>query len=285
MTSEIQHSCPGVDANLFSRLVKASAGGILRGGITCLLIHPLDTTRVLFQQAEQSRKAAEIAREIYLRDGILGFYKNGFVESLRIMTFKQLWRWPIIMELPSFFERRKVSPLFSELATGMVLSTLDGFITAPFNKTKLRLMSQMTPPSTSYATLIKEGWKGALPYWATLSVNWCTALAAQRIYRDHYKAYVERDLTLLDLTGIGVAVGVTVSVASAPLEYITTHVQGLDKPMSSLLPQGCGNIWQTAKKVRGLYRGFNLLTLSRLVHNITTVIWIDLLTPLSPKDV
>ncbi len=278
------------DKSSYENLILSASFGAVRAALVSTVTHPIETVKCLIQSNPEPTKVTKVVYDIIRTEGLAGFYKRGYLANLSGVTIKQIWRWPLIMGLPPSLEKRNFSPLTGQLITGTTIATADAFGTAPFDKLKTIFIVNRDNGLCNHWSwnIIRSGWKGIPSYWMKLSVNWNSCLISQRLYRDRYKKLVKRDkLTIIELMFIGLFVGLTVSAVSAPIDYINTHVQGLNKKFTDLTPRlqnlNRREFLNSLKNVKIFYRGFNAQTAILMIHNISTVILIEWLSPLFYK--
>jgi len=259
-----------------------SGFGALRGGLVCTFTHPLDNIKYLLQCNPKHQKVRHVALELFQEEGFWGFY-TGFGANLGRVMVKQFWRWPVLMGFPSYLEKKKITPLKGQLYTGLTLATLDAFGTTPLEKARIVLITSIHHnKSITTWDVMKQGWRGVTPYWLKLSANWSSFLISQRLYRSTYREYVGRQqLSIFELAFIGTAVGGTVSLFSTPFDYVNTLCQSQNKKIREVTPNFT---WSLSKenliKILRLYKGCRIQTPTMIIHNIASVILIDILSPL-----
>lgn len=229
--------------------LKSSLFGIGRECVVQPLLYPLEVVKIREQCLNKS--ASKIALEIFREEGAHAFYK-GFSSQIRKVLIKPLWRWPMMTEIPKGLRSYELGELSEQAMTGIFIATVDAIGLTPLEKMKTK--SALQGKNVTFREIYKEGWKGAPIYWTKLSVSWVSFLVAQKYLRDQ-----KTNPTFAELALIGVEVAIIVSIASAPFDFANTMVQ-------------------SSQKVSFSYRGLPLTASSLIIHNIASVIFLELLS-------
>jgi len=201
-------------------------------------------------------RSYQIAREIFQQEGFGAFYKGLSAQLLK--TSLKCWRWPMISELPPYFQRLGLKDLEQQALTGLSISTVDTIILTPLERAKA--ISALTG-KTQFS--FKNGWKGGSAYWLKLSVHWISFLTAQKYFRERERKAPNEPLSLFQLTKVGMQSALFVSVVLAPFDVEATR-----KLTSTIY----------SRKVTTLWRGSPLIALSEIIHSIASIAVIELLT-------
>ena len=81
----------------------AAVTGVIRACLGLLIEHPLECIKTQWQNKFKFTKSLEIIKDIYKEKGILGFYR-GFITNLIKSSTKQIYRWPLMIYFPSFYQ-------------------------------------------------------------------------------------------------------------------------------------------------------------------------------------
>jgi len=83
-------------------------------------------------------------REIYSKKGVKGFYAGSLPNFTR-MFLKNLYRYPLMISLPHFFEQRLVGAenrKTSKLLAGFSIALFESFVTCPIERAKVFFMTE-----------------------------------------------------------------------------------------------------------------------------------------------
>ena len=83
-------------------------------------------------------------RDIYHRKGIKGFYAGSMPNFTR-MFLKNIYRYPLMISLPHFFEQKLVGAdnrKTSKMLTGFSIALFESFITCPIERAKVYFMTE-----------------------------------------------------------------------------------------------------------------------------------------------
>lgn len=244
-------------------LAWSSFWGLLRGLAVETLIYPLDVIKIRQQCTVSKERSFEIAKSIFQQEGFGAFYK-GLMPQLIKTSIKPIWSWPMITQMPSFFQRYQFENLAQHALTGLSIATFDAAVSTPLERAKI--LSALTGASKfSLKDVYEEGWKGFTIYWSKRSVNWITFLTCQKYFRDQSSGISGQPLAYPELTRIGIQVGLIVSLVSAPFDLANTLKQA-NLPITHLFSKG---------GLFNLYRGWPLNALSLVLHNIASVTLIE----------
>jgi len=119
-------------------------GGI-RGAFLMLFEHPFDSIKTQWQSAAAEGRcfnALGIVRDIYSQKGISGFYR-GYVPNIVRVTMKNIYRWPMMIFLPSFYQNKIPSSLaehypgLPKVLVGLTIANLETFVVCPLERLKI----------------------------------------------------------------------------------------------------------------------------------------------------
>lgn len=253
--------------SLTSDVIRSSCWGFVFGTGVHLLTYPLEAIKLLQQDPTCDQRCYQVARNLWQKEGIHGLYK-GFLPKLGEVGQKQIWCWPLITQLPLFFERHGFSKVQQQALSGLTIATIDAFLGTPLDYLKLKAV---------YDQKVKRfSWPGFASNWAKRTMGWSTFLVAQKIFADKQKKSAEEKLSLGQSLFVAMHTATIVSLAVAPLDVINTLCQtGL-----KLNLKNCG----TSLLLRRLYRGWPVGYTGLLIHNLSSILLIDRLTPKGSND-
>jgi hypothetical protein len=245
-------------------LVRSSLWGIVRGVSVHTLIYPLEVIKIRQQCSQGETKSMRIALALFRQEGVGAFY-HGLTPQLLKTSIKQVWCWPLMIEMPPVLRRYHIGNLEQQALSGLSIATIDAAISTPLERAKIVSAFKGTS-KFSLKKAYKDGWRGFVVHWSKLSVNWVTFLTAQKYLRDQSYKLSGHPLSSLQLTKIGVEVALIVSLVSAPLDIANTLKQS-----QNLNPSHVFNKNSMIK----LYRGWPMNALSLVIHNIASVTLIE----------
>ena len=235
----------------------SSGYGVLRGVGVHTLIYPLEVLKVRHQCSE--KKLHETAVKVISEEGIGAFYK-GLSSQLMKTCLKQVWAWPVITEVPKFFDRQGVGKNEQQALTGISIAAFDTLVSTPLEKAKIRSASS-GKSVTFFKALQERGWQGGGTLFSKLSVQWVTFLTAQRILREKFREG-EKPLNTSQQMLVGTILAIIGSIAAAPFDMANTQKLANGKSFFKIAPSK-------------MFRGSGIQTTSLLIHNIASVAVIE----------
>ena len=85
-----------------------------------------------------------MVKDIYSRKGIKGFYAGSLPNFTR-MFLKNIYRYPLMISLPHFYEQRLVGAenrKTSKLLAGFSIALIESLITCPIERAKVYFMTE-----------------------------------------------------------------------------------------------------------------------------------------------
>lgn len=248
-------------------LLQSSLWGIVRGGLSFAMEHPLDVIKTYWQANPHIMSWRVLAHEIYRQKGWRGFYAGWVANTLRVML-KHAYRTPLML-----FCHYLVMLLWREEApiiVGVTIAFLEIGIVQPLERIKVWIMT--SPYATrSLRRFIEEKqhktlYQGFSASWPKQVVSWVVFLWVDNILRHYWQSHP--DLPGNPLVVIPLLVGVANTLAILPLDAIKTHMQRYhaDARLSW---------WQTLQMIsrqfgwRGFYVGFG----PRLLQYSIQALW------------
>jgi hypothetical protein len=122
-----------------------SAGvGIARGIVGFPIEQPLESIKTQWQAKPALKHEMAVVRDIHARKGIKGFYAGSLPNFTR-MFLKNVYRYPLMISLPHFYEQRVVGPenrKLSKLMAGFSIALIESLITCPIERAKVYFMTE-----------------------------------------------------------------------------------------------------------------------------------------------
>ncbi len=250
------HAPPNLKSESLRHAMKSSGWGLLYGLTIQTLIYPLEVVKLLQQDPLCNQRCDQIARELFQKSGPQAFY-SGISAKLVESGHKQLWRWPLIIELPRLLKRCGYSEREQQALTGLAIASIDAFFSTPFDALKLAAI---------YRLQRRVSWRGFPTFWLKRSVEWVTFLEAQSYFSNRQQREQKR-LHLMQALTVALQTTAAVSVARAPFDVMNTLYQtGQALPLKNLSP---------LEHLRRMYRGSPLGFSTLLIYNFGTTIFID----------
>ena len=202
--------------------------GIARGAIGLVWEHPLDSIKTQWQTNIQVVKPSEIIYYIYNQKGIIGFYR-GFIPNLIRQSTKNLYRWPLMIYLPTYFKKinnyflndsKLNTDTFCKIQTGFSIANLETFLISPLERFKVIFMTQSNEENRKYSllknfyevnkgNLLKELFRGVEASLLKSNVSWISFLYLDHKTRSFLKSRRKVDkLDNIDIFFASIVVGV-----------------------------------------------------------------------------
>jgi hypothetical protein len=208
----------------------------MRFGFTTLMTYPLCVIKNV-QQMHGGNCFAAARRAQGVFSG-LGLY------TLR-MGSREIWVWPMVINLRPYLEAQGVSPYGQQILAGFAAASAET-LQSPLESRRIRVC---LGKSVTWAAFFKEGWKGSSLQMTKQSVHWVGFFALQKYYRD------KAEKTTLGILGAGLKTGVTTCVFAAPFDTLYTLKQ----------------IKEGLKDPRYVWRGLPVATFARVIQTVTAV--------------
>lgn len=247
-------------------LVQSSLWGILRGGLSFAMEHPLDVVKTCWQANPRITSWGELARGIYLQKGWRGFYAGWIPNTLRAVL-KHAYRTPLMLfchyivmllwqaEAPVIVG---VTIAFLEVGIVQPLERLKVWImTSPYNQRSIRHFVEERQHCTLY--------QGFSASWPKQVISWVVFLWADYMLRQCWQTHPMPGDPLII---IPLLVGVANTLAILPLDAIKTHMQCY-RADASLSWWGTLNMIKREFGWRGFYVGFG----ARLIQYSIQALW------------
>jgi hypothetical protein len=216
----------GKGLNMFSSkftfYLGASLLGGLRGGVGLIVEHPLESIKTQWQDKYTVKSSREIVRSIYSEKGFLGFYR-GFIPNFIRVTSKQLYRWPLMLFFPRFFEKnipQSIKQRFDgapKICCGLAIANIEIFIITPLDRLKVYFMTTSSSKgkgmfyqfyNTHRGHFFRELCRGLEPSFWRQNVSWVSFLYLDFKVKKLFKKFRNKQsLNILDFFLISIIVG------------------------------------------------------------------------------
>lgn len=237
-------------------ILEQSGWGLMYGLTIQIVIYPIELIKSRQQDPLCHQKCYQIAQELFRTGGVRAFYcglSSKFIE----IGYKQLWRWPVIMQLPPFLKQYGYNENQQQALTGMAIGTINSFFTTPWDGRRLAAIFSLPQ---------KISWHGFPTYFSKNIIEWTTFLVAQNYFSNRQ----ERENGTLHLTQsfiVALQTSICVSCAKSPLDVANTLRQtGKSLCLKNMSP---------SELLKRLYRGAPLSFSALLIYNFATTIFID----------
>ncbi len=196
--------------------------GAIRGAVSLIIEHPLESIKTQWQDKNTIRSTREIVKDIYKRKGITGFYR-GFSPNCARVAFKNCYRWPMMLYFPSLFDKtlpKRLIRSFSglpKILTGMAIANIEVFIICPLDRLKIFFMTSSSKGINMFKyfyinhkeNMMRELFRGlGVSYWRS-NVSWVSFLYLDyKLKRIFKKAKKIDTLGIYDLLIISILVGI-----------------------------------------------------------------------------
>lgn len=218
--------------------LKASLIGSFRGGIGLIIEHPLESIKTQWQDRVDIKSTNSIVKSIYREKGIIGFYR-GFVPNFIRVTSKQVYRWPMMLFFPRFFDKNlperfklKVGGL-NKIMTGLAIANIEIFFITPLDRLKTFFM---TSPNSKHMfmnfyqknkqNVIRELFRGLEPSFWKQNVSWVSFLYLDFKIKLLFKKFRNCELLKFsDLLMVSIIVGIGNLFLTTPFDFAKTQIQ------------------------------------------------------------
>jgi len=254
-----------VDVGQAWRFLEASFYGTARALVGLPLEHPFDCIKTVWQANPSHSSVSDVIRHIYQRGGVSGFYVGIVPNGLRAAS-KQLYRWPLMLYLPTLFHqtlhssspssstetsnqnKKRRSLALEKTLTGFSIATIETFAVCPLERLKVWMMSSHQLPQEptrrrgillfvreaySSSSLMSELFRGLNAVYARQIVSWVTFLVADDLTKTiARKTTGQEQLSFGSLFVCSCFVGALNTATTLPFDVVKTHLQK-DNPSKS----------------------------------------------------
>ncbi|CAF2031413.1 unnamed protein product [Rotaria magnacalcarata] len=277
-----------------SQLLISAAIGVSRtiGGLP--LEHPLDTIRTRWQaNPTSSSNSWQVAHEIYVSKGFLGFYSGAIPNTTR-RAVKQTYRWPMMLFFPQFYHDHVLShrlqkqyPRLPKILTGLSIANFEILVINPLERLKVWLMTSPTRISlleffqrrSDTRDIIRELYRGTSAVFFRQNISWVTFLYTDELIKAKLRNYKQcQDLNHVDLFVAGMLVGLVNTGAIMPFDYVKTQKQKFYQNNDSLM-----HIFRMTLKQEGITRFYVGWKVYLIQYAIVAILTVNVLEQLEKK--
>lgn len=268
-----------------------SFAGTMRSLIGLPFEHPLELIKTKLQSSISKKSGAQVAKEIYLKNGLIGLYAGLIPNTLRLI-FKQVYRYPLLFLLPNFFKRilpehyEKEKRLAKKTLAGFSIALLEVYILCPLERLKVYLMTKKQFRLGSLINFIKQNkkilkielFRGLNALFPKQIISWVSFLTTDyklKIY-SHTKFNIPFNevLPYYFLISIGIFVGLVNVTVTLPFDFVKTQFQMQNHIENSSLRIAFSKF----KNEFGLfifYKGWCVRMIQSIIHCVFTVSLIE----------
>lgn len=214
---------------------ESSIKGVLMGAVSFLFSHPVDVIKIKMQSESSLRLGIiDEIKQIYKVNGLRGYYTGWFPSLIRFST-KNLYRWPLMMYLPAFYNQF-TSPVNSKLLTAFTLGNFEALIYTPVERIKTFLITRsVSSHSIIYFynnSKFRDYFRGLIPTIYKQNLSWFSFLYFDYILKKvvyNHKLNKKCDdptsLNFLEMLVISFLVAVCNTIVILPFDYVKTQAQ------------------------------------------------------------
>lgn len=268
--------------NELDKYLEASLYGAGRGLIALPVEHPLDMVKTR-SQAFPEQKSWEITKKIFQNKGFLGFYTGAIPNGIRLAV-KQMYRYPMMLSLPRFFEGILPSSFHKKyqdiipFATAVTIATLESFIICPLERGKVFLMTynkqsiNISGFFTMYKGKIrKELFRGVGAVYTRQISTWASFLVSDKRVKNWEKRRTNtEELSFTSLMKVSFIVGCINTAFNMPFDVAKTSLQ----KQEHFSNKHCWNALKTTyihHGMPGLYAGWKPRMIQYMLQSAFTV--------------
>ena len=252
------------DTIFLQKFGEAIAIGAFRGLVGWPLEQPMDAIKTTWQVNRGLPSVISVVKNIYGRDGFLGFFKGGLPNAIRL-TSKQVYRFPPLLLIPEWYRQHAPKKIrnnrfFEAGVTGIALAQLETIIVTPTERLKVWRMTNTDPRYNrllDFAVQQKgqvmaglyQGWR---PTFYKVSASWLSFLLANSACKQLIYSTAEPN---------GTPSSALFFVASFPVAAVNTlAVMPFDVAKSVIQRAGAQNTKHTFQLMKELIRKEGLAT-------------------------
>lgn len=217
------------EQNSWAHWAKLTSIGFLAGAVGQYSIYAADTVKTRLQ-ASGNATALQCAKEIFKRQGVIGFYRG--VTSVSLLTSPEK---AVKLGLNDFFRSELEQPgeqltLAQEMLSGGVAGMGQVVITCPMEICKIRMQLENKSPARVLKDIgIRGLYRGSLACWTRdipFSMMYFPAYHMSKAYFKSNSEDGELTNTQMLITGLGS--GTVAAALVTPMDVIKTRIQGND---------------------------------------------------------
>lgn len=268
----------------YAKYVEAGYFGLIRG-VFGLVEHPLDLIKTRMQAEKKTKPVWQVCKDIYREKGFFGGYTAGIIPNGVRMTLKHMYRYPLMLKIPSFF-KKNIPPGFQAkypdaevLATALSIASIETLIICPLERCKVFLMTSGSQINSARTFLhlcssqYSELFRGMQAVWARQILSWGSFLYTNKKAKEWERKRLQtEELPFVSLMRVSLLTGLVNSICM-PLDVAKTSLQK-HNPSSD-------NLWITLVKIykdhgiQGLYAGWQPRVMQYMIHSAITVVLLE----------
>jgi solute carrier family 25 carnitine/acylcarnitine transporter 20/29 len=266
----------------WDKYFEASWQGAARGLAGLPVEHPFDTVKTKCQAEGGTKSAMEITKELW-KKGVPSFYSGAVPNGLRVAG-KQIYRYPMMLDLPPRFKRTFPDsvmtqyPTLPKAATGLTIAAFEVGLLTPLERMKVHLMTSLRKGHTirkffadNRGHLGKEMTRGLNAMFVRQMATWVSFLVADEKFKTWEKRRTKTEkLSFASLMGVSFMVGAVNTAANMPFDSLKTQ-------LTKEHPVDNEGVYRTISKVyrtygvRGLYAGWQVRMMQYMLQSSITV--------------
>ncbi len=270
-----------------NKYVEASIIGAGRGALGLPIEHPFDVVKTRMQASQESVSAIETIKKVYNANGWRGFYTGAVPNGIRMMS-KQVYRWPLQMELLSQFQDRipvstqKRFPTSVEFATGLSIASIETGIICPLEHLKVVLITNEEDKRKKLRKFFAQHHGGtrnelyrafSAAYFRQIT-SWVSFLVANKKFKTWEQERTKtKDLSFLSLMRVAFLVGGVNTAANLPFDVIKSKMQQ-HKHSNMGFVETAQKIYRTRGMI-GFYAAWHVRIVHYMVNSAFTVTILD----------
>jgi len=250
--------------------------------------HPFDSIKSRMQSKLGERvRFRETSREIYRTYGIREGFYAGFIPNAARTLCKQLYRWPLMLILPEFYNTvyseslRAHYPSIAKISTGLTIAAFDTFIICPFERLKVFLQTKKDHISLrtffqeNRNNLVRSLFRGLDSMFWRQIISWVSFLYAdhkfKRIARNYQNVPDQEALSGSTLMVVSTLVGISNVFIVMPFDMTKTlHQQHSANFANKKLRETIKTVYREAG-IKGFYYGWQPRLIQYIINSALTV--------------
>lgn len=216
--------------------LETSIKGVALGVVSFLCSHPAEVLKIKLQSESIRRLSlTQEIKDIYVHSGLKGYYK-GCIPNLIKYSARNIYRWPLMMYLPAFYNQY-ASAVHSKLLTALTLGNLESVLFSPFERLKTFLVTQSSRTHPIYYFFknnkFKEYYRGLVPSLYKQNVTWLSFLYFDYEFKKflvYLKSKRSNDnvpikLDFIEINIVSLMVAICNTIFTLPFDYVKTNAQ------------------------------------------------------------
>ncbi len=235
------------DVSTSARLMFTSA---LQRSLVGVIEYPLECIKTRWQANPQLKTMREVVTYSYKLYGLRGFY-DGFIPNLPKRLPIQLFRWPMILELPSYYRKRLTDnhqdyrmDIVANLLAALTIASIETPLAAPFDTCRLDMIINRKNKNSLLNYLreqkqFRQHFKGIHVLYIKEIFGWGSFLIPFNIGRE-YSKNKQKSLNPIHILSISALCGIANAIAVTPWDIIRNYFQkNKNTPHLSLKESAC----------------------------------------------